>query len=294
MYVVTGATGSVGSKLVPLLNPKENKVRVIARREEGLKKLADIGAEPYIGSLEDTEKLLDVFDRAKVVFTMIPPNLQAKDVRKYQNNIGESLATAIKAARVKYVVNLSSVGAHLKDVVGIVNGLYDQEQRLNTLEETNVLHLRPTFFMENSFRYIDLIKTKGIIAGSIRGDLSLPYIAIQDVAKTAAEAILSLNFEGHEARELLGPRDYTMYEFTEILGKAIGKPDIPYIQVPYEDFKQNLKFMGVTDSVSTAMIEFIAAFNEGIAIPAEERSPRNTTSTTLEKFSKLFAEVYNA
>ncbi|MGH8592768.1 MAG: hypothetical protein ACREX9_20820 [Gammaproteobacteria bacterium] len=39
-------------------------------------------------------------------------------------------------------------------------------------------------------------------------------------------------------RELYGPRDYTHREATSILGAAIGKPDLVYVEFSYEDFRK--------------------------------------------------------
>jgi uncharacterized protein YbjT (DUF2867 family) len=145
MYVVTGATGNIGSRVVELLNPRENKVRVIGRSRDRLQPLIDLGAEPWICDIEDTPNLTEAFKGADCVYVLIPPNLDVEDLRQYQTATGESIATAIRQSGVQYVVNISSVGGHLPEGVGVVNGLHDQEERLNEIEGINVLHLRPGF-----------------------------------------------------------------------------------------------------------------------------------------------------
>ena len=60
-------------------------------------------------------------------------------------------------------------------------------------------------------------------------------IAAKDVGGKAAELLTEEPFRQPRVRELLGPRDYTMAETTRILGSAIGKPDLRYVQFSYDD-----------------------------------------------------------
>ncbi len=294
MYVVTGATGNTGRRIVELLDPAKNRVRIIGRSAERLQPLVDQGAEAFVGSVEDSGAMTTVFTGAEVVFAMIPPNLAEEDFRAYQNRVANAYAEAIEKAGVRYVVTLSSVGAHLENGVGVVNGLYDFEQRLNKIEGDNVLHLRPTFFMENLLWQVDTITNVGFMGSAQRADLSVPMIATEDIARYAAERMQKRDFSGKSPQELLGPREYTMNEVATILGSAIGKPELKFVQFSYEDTAAALKRMGVSDSVVAGYIELYKAFNEGLAKPTEARSEMNTTPMTLEEFARTFAAVYEA
>jgi uncharacterized protein YbjT (DUF2867 family) len=55
-----------------------------------------------------------------------------------------------------------------------------------------------------------------------------------DVAKVAAGHLANLDFAGKSVHAVMGPRDYTYREFTHIIGKAIGKPEFPYVQITVE------------------------------------------------------------
>ncbi|MBI5379011.1 MAG: NAD(P)H-binding protein [Nitrospirae bacterium] len=294
MYTITGATGNTGKKIAEALIAKGQGVRVIGRSAERLRPLADKGAEPFIGSLEDASALTRAFTGMKAVYVMIPPNYQAENFRAYQNKVGEALSTAIAAAQVPYVVNLSSLGAHLPEKTGPIKGLYAMEQRLNKLDRAHVLHLRPTYFMENLFWSIHLIKTMGMNGSPLRGDLPIPMIATKDIAAEAIERLLRLDFAGKSTKELLGQRDLTMPETTRILGKAIGKPDLPYAQFSYEDAEKAMVGMGLSIDMARSFNEMYRAFNEGTLKPTEARSERNTTPTSIEEFSQVFAAAYKS
>src|SRR6185369_13729295 len=111
MYVITGATGNIGSKTADILLAKGEKVRVIGRNAATLQQFVDKGAEAAVGNLKDGAFLTKAFSGATAVFAIIPPDYTAKDFRAYQNEIGATIATAIKNAGVGCVVNLSSQGA---------------------------------------------------------------------------------------------------------------------------------------------------------------------------------------
>ena len=293
MHAITGATGNTGRRIAETLLSQGKKVRVIGRDAERLKSLVKKGAEAFVGSLDDAAAMTRAFSGAKAAYAMIPPNLKAENLRVYQNKISEALASAITKARVQYVVNLSSVGAHLAEKTGPIAGLHDQEQQLNKLKDVHVLHLRPGFFMENFYWNIDMIKKMGINGSPLKADLPVSMIAAQDIAAAAAQQLADLDFSGKSVLDLLGQRNLTMTEATRALGSAIGKPDLKYVQFPYDEAEKSMLGMGLSASVAKGFIEMNRAFNEGVIRLNEKRSAVNTTPTSIEEFAKLFAAAYN-
>ena len=292
MIAITGATGNIGSKITADLLSKGQNVRCIARTADNLKSLADKGADIATISLEDTAALSKAFTGVDAVFAMIPPDYQALDFRAFQNTIGASIAKAVETSGVKYVVNLSSQGAHLPDKTGPIKGLQDQEQRLNKLKGVNILHLRPTYFMENLLANIDMIKQMNIMGSAVRGDMKIPMIATQDIAQCAAERLLKKDFSGMTVKDLLGQRDVSMNQAAEIIGKKIDKADLKYVQFSYEDTEKALVDMGFSADVAGLFIEMSKAFNRELINTA--RTPKNTTDTPLEEFAEVFARIFFA
>lgn len=292
MIAITGATGNIGSKITADLLSKGQNVRCIARTADNLKGFAVKGADIATISLEDTAALSDAFRGIDAIFAMIPPDYQALDFRAFQNTIGASIAKAVETSGVKYVVNLSSQGAHLPDKTGPIKGLHDQEQRLNKLKGVNILHLRPTYFMENLLANIDMIKQMNIMGSAIRGDMKIPMIATQDIARFAAERLLKKDFSGMTVKDLLGQRDISMNEAAEIIGKKIDKPDLKYVQFSYEDTETALVDMGFSADVAGLFIEMSKAFNQELINTT--RTQDNTTDTPLEEFAGVFARIFFA
>jgi uncharacterized protein YbjT (DUF2867 family) len=294
MYVVTGATGNTGRVIVETLLAKGKKVRAMGRNVEHLQALVDRGAEAFVGSVADRSAVLSAFRGAQAVYVMIPPNYTTEDFRAYQNEIGKAYASAIRQAGIPYVINLSSVGAHLSEGAGPISGLYDVEQQLNQLQSLNIVHLRPGFFMENLFFSLDLIRNRNINGSSLRGDLKMPMIATRDIAQVAAQLLLSLDFSGQSTRELLGQRDISMQEATQIIGRAIGKDELAYVQFSYEQAEQAMVGMGLSQDVARSLNEMDRALNEEHVRPLEKRSATNTTPTSFEQFGESFAAVYRS
>lgn len=185
MYVITGATGHTGTRIAEALLAKGKQVRVVGRSAERLQGLAERGAESFAASLDDVGAMTRAVRGAGAAYLLIPPSYGEPDFRGYQNRVGQALAEAVSAAGISYVVNLSSVGAHLAERVGPIKGLHDQEERLNRLVGVNVLYLRPASFMENVLFNINLIKQAGINGTPLRADLAIPMIATQDIAPPA-------------------------------------------------------------------------------------------------------------
>ena len=294
MYVITGANGNIGRRLAKILLAEGEKVRVVSRNVERLQPLAQRGAEVCMGSLQDEAFLAQTFQGARAAYVMIPPNHQAENLRAYQNRVGNVIFNVLKNAGVEYIVNLSSLGAHRPDKTGPVLGLYDQEQRLNWLANANLVHLRPTFFMENLLNNINLIKTRGINGTPLNGDLALPMVATKDIARVASEYLLELGFKGIVVRELLGQRNISMNEMTQILGKAIGLSNLQYVQLSFEEAGRSMIEAGFSRDVAQSLLQLYGSINERIVIVATERTDENTTETPFEEFAESFAAAYGA
>ena len=139
---------------------------------------------------------------------------------------------------------------------------------------------------------MDSIKKYNLIGTPIRADLQFPMVATQDIAEKAAERLLKLDFTGKSVEYVLGPQDMTYGEITEIIGKAIGRKDLQYIETSYDDTQHALEGMGISKSFSEAMVQLMKGMNDGIILEDAHRTPENTTKTTLRDFAKEFARAY--
>ena len=148
--------------------------------------------------------------------------------------------------------------------------------------------------MENLLQSIGQIADAGVFAGAFVPDRPTPMVAARDIGKRASELLVQ-PFSGPRVQELLGPRDYTLTEAIKILGAAVGKPDVRYVQLDYDAVRTAMIGAGMSPSFAGAVMETARSFNEGQVWARETRSPRNTTATTLEAFAaEIFAPAYQS
>lgn len=296
MYVITAASGNTGKEIAEALLSAGKQVKVISRKAENVAALVKKGAIAAIGNVNDVAFLTETFKGATAVYTLTPPNFATNDWRKHIVEIGNAYALALAASGVKYVVNLSSQGAHLPEGAGPVSGLYYVEQALNGVPGLNVKHLRPSFFFSNLYGSIGMIKHSGINGASLNASLKMPMVHTKDIAVKAVETLLSLDFQGNSVAFVAGARDYSMEEVTAALGKTIGKNDLPYITFSREDEYNGMLQAGLTPSISHGYSELYNALNHLDYLGGGfERSAENTTPTTLEDFLQHeFVYAYNA
>jgi uncharacterized protein YbjT (DUF2867 family) len=283
MYVIIGATGNTGSVVANKLLAQGKKVRVVGRNPEHLARFKK--AEAFVGDVTDADTVGRAFAGAKAVYLMFPPNVKVPDFIAYQKQLTDAFAAAIEKNGVKHAVTLSSIGAEKPGKSGPIVGLHHLEERLNRISGLNVLHLRAAYFMENTLGQADAIKQMGFATGPIRPEVKFPSIATHDIGAFAGDALARLDFAGQQVQELHGQRDISYGEITSIIGKAIGKPDLNYVTLTREQFRDALKkHMGMSDSAADLMAEMAESFDSGYLHPLESRSTRNTTPTSYETF----------
>ncbi len=283
MITVMGATGNVGRKIVHRLLEAGEPVRAIGRNPRALAELAAAGAEARAGDVADAAFLAEVFRGADAVHTMLPDSAGAPDFRAEQARLGEAIVTAIRDSGVRKVVVQSSFGADVPSGTGfIAASLYPHEQRLRALDGVDLLLLRPTLFFESIVAAVDAIEATGVNADVVAPDVPVPMIASRDVAEVAAAALRSRDWSGVEFRELLGPRDLTYTDATRILGAAIGRPDLQYVQLSDDEMVGALVQAGFSSDAAVLHVEMGKAISAGTIIPHEGRTPRTTTPTRFE------------
>jgi len=289
-YVITGATGRIGKLLSIELLAKGNEVHAIGRSAEKLKDLETIGAKTLKGDINDRAFVTKAFQGADAVFCLLTADMHSFDVQTEQKRIADNFLYAVKENQVKNVVLLSSLGAQMRHGAGIVDGLGYMEEIFLQLKDTNVLNLRPAYFMENTFGLINTIEQMGVAGTPLNGQIKIPMVATKDIAVVAARFLLSLTFKGNTIQYILGSKDYSYEEVTSIIGSEIDKPDLKYVQFPYNDALIAMVTSGFfSENVAKQMIELNKTINEGNFLEPNIRNAQNTTSTTFEEFAKSFS-----
>jgi len=282
---VVGATGQVGGELARLLLARGVGVRALGRNPDKLKALADLGADTHTPDCRDASALAQAFRHADGVFVMIPPGYDHPDPRTHQRETADAIAAGLQVARTRHAVTLSSLGVDQPEGTGPILGLRAMEDRLSRVPGLNLVHLRAGFFFENLLASIGQIRTAGIHGGLIAPDVEIAMVASRDVGAIAADLLAAPAFSGQRVREVHRPRPHTMAEATRIIGAAIGRPDLAYVQLSEPDTLKGLLMAGLSRAMADLYVEMFNALNHGLVRSLEPRDQATVAPTTLEQFA---------
>lgn len=293
-YVITGGAGHISTPLTEKLLKAGHEVTVIGRNAEKLQALVSQGAKAAVGSLEDASFLASAFAGADAVYAMIPPNFATDNFRHYQNSVARNYVDAIITNNIKNVVVLSSIGAHLGNGVGPVDGIADFEDLLKKHSGLNVKFLRPSYFMYNLFNMIPLIKGMNIVGSNFGGgDDKLILVHTNDIADAAAEELLALNFSGFSVRYIASD-EKTGTEVAEALSNAINKPGISWVVFSDEQSLEGMRQAGLKETMAEAYTVMGRAMREGKMQEDYWKNRPELGKTKLKDFVKEFAAAFNA
>ena len=99
MYVILGATGNTGSIATDTLLANKQPVCAVGRSKEHLARFTARGAEAFVADVTDSAALTKAFKGAQAVYALIPSSMTNPDFRAYQDQVTNSIAKALEAAR---------------------------------------------------------------------------------------------------------------------------------------------------------------------------------------------------
>jgi uncharacterized protein YbjT (DUF2867 family) len=293
MIVITGATGKTGSKIAELLIGKKDKIRVIGRSMERLARFAQMGAETMAGDQSEAQFLTNAFAGADAGYLLIPPKIDAPDIRKYYNALGDAAITAIRKSGIRKIVFLSSLGADKDQGTGPVLGLHDVERKLEIMKNTDVVFLRAGYFMENTLMNIPMMKTQRITGNHLSADAPISVVAAADISMKAAEMLSTRTFIGHVVVELFGQR-ISYREMTGIIGARIRMPELSYVQFSEKDAIEGMAGMGLSRNMAESFVELAKGINTGKITNVIEDPNRPNAPTKFDKFvEEVFYPAWN-
>ena len=291
-YVITGSLGNTGKPITEGLLKAGHTVTVVTSKPENKAQIEALGATAAVGDLSDAAFVTAAFAGADAVYLMIPPKWDVTDWRGYQNGVADNFVAAIRANDIRFAVVLSSAGAEKGQGTGPVDGLYDLEQKLQTVEGLSVKTLRPAYFMQNLFTMIGMIKNAGIM-GSNFGEGNVPIIHTDDIAAAALDELSRLDFTGFQVRYLVGD-EMTGADIARILGEAIGKPETPWVVFSDEQNKAGMQQAGLNDEIARNYVEMGVSIRDGSMYTGLNAHRPALSPTKLAQFARAeFAPAFN-
>jgi uncharacterized protein YbjT (DUF2867 family) len=251
--LVTGATGTVGSKVVQALAGKADVSVRVAVRDPAKAKGLGANAQPVAFDYAKPETIAAAVKGADRVFVLTP-------FQQDQVELGNRLVDAAKAAGVRHIVKLSAIGSDMEP--GIQLGRWHRAVERH-LEATGIAYtiLRPANFMDNFIHYYPPQADGNIYLPLGTGAAS--YIDTRDIADVAA---LVLTTPGHDnkAYTLTGGEAVSTAQAAAHLSEATGRA-INYVDVPEEAAKKAMLDLGMPGWMVDAMMELHGIVKAGYA-----------------------------
>lgn len=288
--IISGSLGNIGKPLTTKLVGAGHDVTVISSNADRKTEIEKLGAKAAVGSVSDSDFLIEALTNADAVFAMTPPNLGGADVIANTTEAGKSFAKAIEKTGVKRVVMLSSIGADLPNGNGPIAGLHNIEKIYNELN-TSVTFLRAGFFYTNFYNDVPMIKGAGIIGSNYPSDIKIPFVHPQDIAQAAAEELLQTP-AGKNIRYIISDVR-TPGEAAKIFGNAIAKPDLPWIEFTDEQAFEGMTQAGIPEEIAQLYTEMGTGLRSG-KIPEHFNNSKASVDgkIKLEDFAQEFASKF--
>lgn len=281
--VIAAASGNIGRRAAQKVVQAGVETILLTRQPEKLADLAAQGATVKPISSDDPQGLIKLTQDADALFWVTPPKLDALSLRDWYIQTAMAGARAVRENSIKRVVNISSLGAGASEDLGTVTFVGTVESIFNqTL--SNVLHLRPGYFMENFLGQVKFIEQDNAVYFPYASDHDIPWISTDDIGDEAAKYLLDDRWAGQWTRNLMGPENLTLPETTAIVSRVLNR-SIEYVQVTVESIQQQLSLTGATPDVQRELGNLFRVLGNPDGIYATARTPEAITPTTFEQFA---------
>src|ERR1700689_545506 len=211
IYLITGATGNVGSLVAERLIALGDRPRIFVRDAHKARARYGGRVDIFTGDLADAKTLTPALAGADALFLVNsgPPFA----------GLDEFAAKKAKAAGVKHLVKLSSYDAREQNVgTGVWHSAGETAIRASGIPFTFV---QPSGFMTNALYWASSIKAAGVVR-TATGDGKIPFIHPVDIAEVAVKALTEPEYSG-QSLPITGPEALSYADMTAKIGAVIGR-----------------------------------------------------------------------
>lgn len=285
LVLVTGATGSVGSSVLRLVEQRGLRVRALVRDPDRAASALGGDVDLAVGDFSDPPSVARAMKDVQRVFLAC-----ANHPRQFEYEVNAIDAAA--ASGVERIVKLSAVGAE----IGSPLEFWDTHGRIEQhLVSSGIpaVTIRPTTYMTGVLAAADTVSRLGklfVPAGRARIAMIHPV----DVAEVAAVALDSRTWEGRTLT-LTGPEALTYQEIARHLATVLGRP-VEYVDVPDHEARRGLLAAGLPEWLVTNLVILFGLIREGVMGEATDsvRSLTGTPARTFLEFATEFAGAFRA
>ncbi|NTX33827.1 NAD(P)H-binding protein [Myxococcus sp. CA033] len=210
-YLVTGATGNIGSGVTRCLLARGERPCVFVRDAKKARALFGDRVEVRVGDLAGSRASLSAaLAGLDAVFLLSSgPKLGVWD---------RAFALAARAAGVKHLVKLSTLDVSTGVGTGPWHARGETAVRESGLSFT---FIRSAAFMSNALGWADSIASEGVLRSST-GEGTIAFIHPDDIAEVVTRALTTREYVG-ESLVITGPEALSYGEMATRIGATIGK-----------------------------------------------------------------------
>jgi uncharacterized protein YbjT (DUF2867 family) len=248
-YLVTGATGNIGTRVVERLLQRGEQTRVFVRDADKARRRHADRVDVSVGDLNDSAALARAVDGVDVVFLVTAgSDLAEKDKRA---------ADVAKSAGVRLLVKLSTDDVEL----GVGTGVWHRDGEA-AIRDSGIgfVFVRPSGFMDNFLNWAQAVKSDGVVRCAA-GDGRIPFIHSDDIADVAITAMTEPRYAG-QALPITGPEALSFAEMTAKVGAVIGR-ELRFEPRSEDDERRAQSAWGTPQAVIEARLSIFRAMREG-------------------------------
>ena len=210
-YLVTGATGNIGSLVTKRLLDAGEKPSVLVRDATKARNLYGDRVEIRVGDLTASrDDLIKVFEGCDAIFLVNSgPDLGERDA---------VCASAARSAGIQHLVKLSTLDVKTKVGTGLWHARGER-----AIAESGVPHtfIQTAAFMSNALSWADSIRRNGLLTSST-GNGKIAFIHPDDIADVAVHVLSGQNAR-NAALVITGPEALSYRDMVMAIGDTIGK-----------------------------------------------------------------------
>lgn len=248
-YLITGATGDIGSRVVELLLRKGERPGVFVRDARKASSQFGDRVDMFVGDLANPDSLRVALEGVEGLFLVnTGPQIPVRD---------EAAAKAAKAAGVKHIVKLSSLDVQQGLAIGVWHERGEGAVRASGVSYTFV---QPTGFMSNLLAWAPSVKAEGVVRAST-GDGRRAFIHSDDIAAVVVEALTTRAYD-QQSLPITGPEALTFAQVTARIGATIRK-QLRFQAISDEEARQRYSVISGSEEETEAHASLWRAIREG-------------------------------
>ena len=264
MFLVTGATGNVGSELTALLCAGGEPTRALVQTPEKADALRGYDCEIAIGDFDAAESLDEALRGVTALYLLTPagPHQFEQERAVVDAAVRAGDVRVVKQAVMGYDAGIGRLGdSHAASIA--------------YLRDSGLRHtvLAPNSFMQNLLTAASLVQQQNMLALP-GGDAAVSHVDARDVAAVGAHVLAS---EGHEGATyvITGPEALTYAEVADAMSQVLER-EIRYVDVPPDEARRAMTDSGMPEWYADALGELMAAYRQGKAATVTDEVEKAT------------------